>query len=209
MLKTIPQERLMLYLMIVCCFPLIFVFFHFYSRKGQIDQLKTRMNHVELQTLNRQKRQATNRLVKSHYKDADHFYIDKHLETLVFLEPEIEALQKVMNQKNFPENEQMKKRLATLTGPENQFLFSEGMVQTFSDFQETTETLVHPVEINATDLQKVLSRIEGVKIGNSVPPPQSPQLIILDFKLDRKQGQNKSEVFLLNMKILKREFVNS
>lgn len=154
----------------------------------------------------RDRKQAVNMSVRAHFRDADHFYIDKYLETLTFLEPEIEGLQKLLTNKNLADDEQIKKRLEHLTGPGNSMVFSEGVVQSSPIFQETTETLVHPVEINGADLQKVLAKIEGTQIGSFSPAAHRPQLLILDFKLDRKSVNEKNEVFLLNLKLLKREF---
>lgn len=100
-----------------------------------------------------------------------------------------------------------KKRLEFLTGTSNDLTFTEGVVQSNPIFQETTETLVHPVEIDTKDLRTILAKIEGTTIGNETPSPNRPQLIILDFKLEKKHVTDKNEVFLLNLKLLKREFL--
>ena len=41
---------------------------------------------------------------------------------------------------------------------------------------------------NIQNFQQVLSHIEGVEIGPFTPPLHNPQLIVLDFKLDKKNG---------------------
>ena len=151
-------------------------------------------------------KQAQNIAVINHYREADHFYIDKHIESLIFLEPEIESLQKIMAKNDFAEDEQVKRRLDYLN-QSNNLSFSEGAVQASPLFQEVMETQVHPVEVNGIDLQKILSRVEGVQISAFAPGPNRPQLLIVDFKLDRKKMSEKNEVFQLNMKLLKREFL--
>lgn len=207
MLQNIPFQRMLIYVMVLCLIPFLFVLLQFYAKLGSINDLEARLDRVQHLALVQEKRQANNISVINHFKDADHFYIDKHLETLIFLEPEIEALQKIVNHKNLPEDEIIKKRLELLTGGGNSLKFSEGVVQTFPQFQETAETLIHPVEINVTDLQKILTRVEGISIGAFDPPPNRPQLIVLEFKLDKKRAADKNEVFILNMKLLKREFL--
>ena len=207
MLQNIPFQRALIYAMIICLLPLLFVIFQFYSKKNSVTDLEARLEQVQHLALVQEKRQANNLTVINHFRDADHFYIDKNLETLTFLEPEVEALHKIVNHKNFPDDEAIKKRLEFLTGSGNSLKFSEGVVQTFPQFQETTETLIHPVEIDVNDLQKILTRVEGIEIGNNQPPPNRPQLIVLDFKLDKKKTNDKNEVFMLNMKLLKREFL--
>lgn len=207
MLKNIPLPRAVLYLVLLGFIPFIFVGLLFISQNNHLEELQGMIQNVQHQAFVKEKRQALNLAVRQHFKDADHFYIDKYLETLVFLEPEVEILQKIAADKNFNDDERIKKRLEFLTSQNNTLVFSEGVVQSFPLFQETNETLVHPVEVNATDIQKVLSRIEGISIGSFTPGPHRPQLIITEFKLDKKKINDKNEVFLLNLKLLKREFL--
>jgi hypothetical protein len=206
MFEKIPFQRALIYIMIACLLPAFFVGIYLFFQLKSLDQLGMKIDHVESLALQQEKRQATNLTVMNHFRDADHFYIDKYLEVLNFLEPEVEALQKITQHKNFNDDEVIKKRLEFLSGSSNALRFSEGVVQTFPQFQETAETLIHPVEVNVQDIQKILALIEGVNIGPYQPAPNRPQLIILDFKLEKKRSTDKNEVFLLNMKLLKREF---
>lgn len=203
---NIPQSRLVLYLMIAGLLPLFFVLAAVLNKINALDQLQMNLDHIEQLALAREKKQSLNMILKNSYKQADHFYIDKQLEVLNFLEPEIEILTKLINNKFFAGDETVKTRLEFLNGPSNDLLFSEGNVQNYPFFQETIGTLSHPVEVNLEDLKQILALIEGIPIGNLPLPPNRPQLIILDFKLDKKEGTQGNEVFLLNMKVLKREF---
>jgi hypothetical protein len=187
--------------------PVALVIFHFPSQKDRLDQLELSIQNVQNMAFLREKRQVVNIALQSHFREADHFYIDKYIESIPLLEPEIESLQKIVNNPNFTEDENIKKRLEFLTGPGNSLSFSEGVVQSTPNFQETTETLVHPVEVNITDVQNILSKIEGIHAGPYAPSPGRPQLIILDFKLEKKSVSEKNEIFLLNLKLLKREFL--
>lgn len=206
MLENIPRKRLLLYAMLVGLLPLIFAITQFYSQLSHLDRLETHIQLVQEKALIREKKQAINMAVIEHYKEADHFYIDKYLETLTFLEPEIESLQKLVNNKNFSFDDSIKKRLDYLSN-ENDLSFSEGVVQSYPSFQETTETLVHPVEVNVDDIQEILTRIEGHSIGPYTTPANPPQLLILDFKIDRKSLSEKNEIYNLNLKLLKREYL--
>jgi hypothetical protein len=205
-LSSIPQNRALTYIMLLCLLPILFVIIHFFSSLGDIEQLEARLNYVQSTAVLKEQKQAQNMQIWNHYKSADHFYIDKYLESLTFLEPEVDALQKIISQKNFPDDEAIKKRLEFLTGSGNQLTFSEGAVVSYPFFQETVETLVHPVEINVDDLKNILSRVDGVTIGPYTPPAGRPQLIVLDLKLEKKKTNDKSEVYQLNMKLLKREY---
>lgn len=207
MFQGIPPHRLVIYIMICGAFPLLAVLFHFFSKLEQLDNLKLHMEQVNASVFTRERQQATNMAVQSVYREAEHFYIDKHIESIPLLQPEIDSLKTIASNPNFTEDEAIKKRLEFLTGTANSLVFSEGVVQSTPHFQEVTETLVHPIEVNNEDLKNILAKIEGKELGAYAPGPGRPQLIILDFKLERKNITEKNEVFLLNLKILKREFL--
>lgn len=207
MLEKIPKGRLILYSMILGILPLFFAVGYVWQQSETIDQLHAMIESVEEKAMAYKRRQSDNMAVIEHYREADHFYIDKYLETLNFLEPETEALQKIVSHKNFPGDNNIKKRFDHLSGSANNMAFTEGVVQSYPLYQETTETLVHPIEVNVEDVKKILARIEGVSIGQYKPGPNRPQLIILDFKMDKKKHENGNEVFNLNLKLLKREYM--
>lgn len=207
MLSKVPQQRLLLYILIVGLLPVLIAFFHFFASLNQLNSLSNHIQYVSQMASHREKKQSINMAVRNNFREADHFYIDKYLENLGFLEPEVESLQKVVTNKSYPDDENIKKRLEFLTGSENDIIFTEGIVQSTPIFQETTETLVHPVEVNVNDIRAVLARIEGTQIGEEIPGPNRPQLIILDFKLEKKHLTERNDVFMLNLKLLKREFL--
>jgi len=192
--------------MLLGLLPFIIAWFALSSTLDQYTALEHQVIYIQDQAFNREQKQSTNMAVRSHFRDANHFYIDKHLEVLSFLEPEIESLKGLLNNPNFPADENVKKRLDMLTGNGNTMVFTEGVVQSTPIFQEVTETLAHPIEVNVTDIQKILCYVEGIPIGPCTPPPQRPQLLVLNFKIDRKNVSEKNQVFLLNLKLLKREF---
>jgi hypothetical protein len=207
MFNSIPQNRLVLYFMLAGLVPIIIAWISFASQMQAINELKTMEWRLQDQAFNREKKQSVNMAVRSHFRDADHFYIDKNLETLTLLEPEIESLKKMLNDPHFPEDEHIKKRLDLLVGAGNSMSFTEGVVQATPIFQEVSETLVHPVEVNVSDLRHILCLIEGLSLSTCTPPLNRPQLNVLEFKIDKKTVSEKNQVFLMNLKLLKREFL--
>lgn len=200
----------MIYATIIALVPLALVLYLLTGKQNELNNLEETLETIQYQATVKEKKQALNVAVRQHFREADHFYIDKNLETLIFLESELETLQKLSNDKSFEDDERIKRRIEFLTGTgkeSNQMIFSEGIVQSFPLFQETVETLVHPVELNATDLQKILAKIEGVSMGGFQPGPNRPQLIITDLKLDKKTISENNEVYQLNLKLLKREYL--
>lgn len=207
MFENIPKNRAFLYMMLIGIVPIFIAIIAYFTQIGGVNDMIGTLQGMQQMAVMREKKQAANMSVRNHFRDADHFYIDKNLETLTFLEPEVEGLQKLLKNKNLADDDAIKKRLEFLTGTSNNMVFSEGVVQSTPSFQETIETLVHPVEINNSDLQRILARIEGVNIGTDTASPNRPQLIVQEFKLDRKSLSDKNEVFILNIKLLKREYL--
>lgn len=207
MFSSIPQKRLLLYLLLAGLVPIAFAWLTLSSQLDSTAELENNLLRIQSQAYSLESKQATNMALRQNYRDADHFYIDKNLESMTLLEPEIESLRNMTTNPNFNDDENIKRRLETLSGPGNRLSFAEGVVQSSPVFQEVTETLIHPVEINVNDLRHILCLVEGIAIGNCTPPPNRPQLIVLDFKLDKKNVSEKNETFLLNLKLLKREFL--
>ena len=206
MFENIPKNRLITYLLILGVIPLIIVLMNFMGERRQVNETQSLIEDIRDRAFILEKRQATNIAVRENFKDSDHYYIDKQLETLKFLEPEIAGLHKLESTKNYAGDDNVKQRLEFLSGSANALEFSEGNVQSFQYVLEATDTLVHPVEVNVSDLKKILSLIEGVDIPPYTPPTDRPHLIVLDFRIDKKEINSNNEVFVLNLKLLKREY---
>lgn len=207
MKESIPTKRLIFYGLFLGILPLFFVLMNLTSQLNNLSEMDERIHTIQEQILILGQKQSVNIALMQSYKDADHFYIDKQLETIPLLESEIDALQKSIGNKNIAEDESVKKRYESLIGGENTLRFTEGVVQSSPFIQEVTETLIHPVEVDVEDLKEILAKVEGVQIGPYAPGPNRPQLIITDFKLEKKNVIDKNEVFQMNLKLLKREFL--
>jgi len=205
--KGIPQARLIVYILLLGLFPIFLVIFQLSIASSEVAALHDDIQAAIERAIIKEKRQANNKAVIDHYKNADRFYIDKHIESIELLKPEIEALEKISRQNNFIENEAVTNRLRELKN-NNKMVFAEGVVQTNPGFTETPETLVKPVEVDLSDLQNILSKIEGIDIGPYAPGPNPPQLLISEFKLEKKTAGEENEVFSLNLRLLKREFTS-
>lgn len=195
-----PIKRQIYYLVLAGLLPLLFLLFDYISNHSALMLLETRVEAARLNAVRKEEKQALNRAVKEQFGQADQLFIDKELEKLPLLNDEHGALEKLLTSKSFTGNELAEKRYAFIAGPSNKLLFNEGSVQTGEGFQETVETLAHPVEVDAKDLKELLRRLEKLR-------PGQPQLIITEFKLDKKQTPLESEAFALNLKLLKREFL--
>lgn len=204
-MKTIPPNRLIIYLLILGLLPLMTVIFYHFSEKAELNRLEKRMKKLYISLSQEKEKSSLNGKIYHYFRDTDPYYIDTNLETLVFLKNEIQNLKQITKDPSFPEMPAIKQRLNFLM-KDNQLSFSEGMIQKYPYFKETQEIMKHPVELDLNDLHELLSKIENLTIDQYQPKIKPPQLLITDFNIERKICPNKNEVFILTMKILKREY---
>ncbi len=200
------SKRPIHYLLVFGVIPTFILFYilvyHYLSEESFFMSVENQIERVHLTAELKEKKQSLNNCVRNYFCAADHYYIDQELETLTLLNQEREALEKLISSSTFTGNAAIETRYGFLTSETNRLLFNEGSMQSGEGFQETVEILSHPVEVTAEDLQEILSKIERKKEGQ-------PQLIITDFKLEKKKSGLGNEAFGLNMKLLKREFLES
>lgn len=197
---SFPLKRLIIYLFILSILPLVCIEFVFAGKKNEWEGILQQVHAVKQLSEIKARKQHFNHLARLHYGENDHFYLDSQLESLTFLKKEVSALEKLIRNPNFTGNEAAEKRFAFITGDTNRLHFAEGSVQACDKVQETVAVLSHPVEVDVQDVKEILNRIEGQRKGK-------PLLLITDFKLHKKTCPSGSEVLELNMKLLKREFV--
>ncbi len=203
-MKGIPVERLLLYFLIALLLPTVGVAVHYWSCLKKLMAVELEIGEICQRASLKQQKQWRNTRTRTYFEGADHFYIDKHLETLALLEIEREALVDLTRQEPTLPSGEISERLAFLEGKENQLAFKEGIVQRFAGVFETEEALKSPVEIDASDLVTILSRVEGIEMEGIVLPPDRPHLFVTDFRLERLDGE--MQRFKLDMKLIKREF---
>jgi hypothetical protein len=211
-MQAISNTRKIIYILISGLLPLVFVGMHFINQSSHLSNLELALSEATELAQIKNSKEHGNKQVKALFSNVDHFYIDKQIETISLLQEETAALTALQNHGFHADEEQIKKRLQFLTNGQNKISFVEGSVKTYQSFQETTESLAHPVEVTLEDLKTILSRIEGSSIGDSAlaqdpaNPISCPHLIITECKLEKKKGLTQ-EVFSLDLKVLKREYV--
>jgi hypothetical protein len=205
--KLIAQPGFQLAMIPLCLLPFLYLLFHFFTRLQELETLEEEIVRVEKKASHFQEWQQKESSFLTSLKNSDHFYIDKHLETLVFLETEAKKIEALLLEND--QDEGLKKRAQFLTQPTNHLLFAEERIRQHEPFQEAEEKQQHPVEMNEEDLKKLLSLIEGVTIWPYGPKENRPQLIITDFQLTKKELSSQENVFVINLQLLKREASSS
>lgn len=180
------------------CLPFIFLLTSFLSKLDELDEIGLAAEQLHIKEMRLKGRGQSEEAFLSKMKNADHFYIDKNIETLLFLEPEIARLE-------IQTDPAMKKRLEFLKGNGNKLLFAEEEIRKGDLFQEVEERPQHAVEMNADDLKKLLCLVEGIPIPPFSPLSDAPQLLIKKFELIKKPVSAEQEVYVVNMHLIKRE----
>lgn len=205
LLKNIPYNRLIAYLVIIALLPAVFAVMHYLSNRSHVHNLINQIEIITEMAQIKEGKQSVNKQVKATFRNADRFYIDKNLENIDLLTEEVEHLSKLTPLQKIGRADQIGKRIEFLNGTENILAFNESAVKDYGTFQETLEVLAKPVEVSLDDLKTILVRIEGVPVEGIQPPEGRPQLIITDFRIDRKPTLGENEAYLLNLKFIKRE----
>ncbi len=172
------------------------------SELSEVAQHMERVQQKEMLFEGAQKRQSAH---LSSSQPLDSSYLDKYIESLTFLEPEIKKLESLP-----PDNqgdEWVQKRLQFLKEGPNRLQFAEEHLRTADNRREMEEAQQHPVEMDEEDLKKLLCLTEGVMIWPYGPKEGRPVLIIKDFQLVKREQPSHDRVFSVNMKLIKRELI--
>jgi hypothetical protein len=196
--KLFASPFAFLAVLILAALPFFYVVLNFFSEMGELDEIAITIEQLRLKQERVKGRGQSEQSFLAKMKSADHFYIDKNLETLLFLEEEIAQMEAQTDPG-------MKKHLETLKSSANKLLFSEEEIRRGDLFQEVEEKMQHPVEMNEEDLKKLLCLIEEVPIPPYTPLPNAPQLLIKNFELSRKILLPDQEVYQIDMQLIKRE----
>jgi hypothetical protein len=195
--------------LLLCAAPVpFFIFlFHFLFGLQKLDQLEGEMERIHMKMVLMQENQRKESSLLASLKNPDLHYLDKNIETLTFLLPEIKKLEAIQSEN--PEEDQFVKRLQFLKEGGNRLLFSEEQIRSNDLFRETEEKQQQSVELNEEDLKKLLCLIEGITIWPYGPKEGRPQLIIKDFKLSKKELSSHEKIFVVSMQLIKRENLES
>ena len=169
----------------------------------RLQELEQTISVLQSQSLEVSSRQKKNDSCLAELTQADRSYLDKHLESLTLLETEMRRLQAVMQHQK--ESTHLARRLEFLKSGENRICLVEEKRRSDNKLQEIEEKLQHPVEMNEEDLKKLLVLIEGVSINPYSPIQGRPQLIFRDFDLTKQMAPSEEEVYVIDLKLIKRE----
>jgi hypothetical protein len=203
-MKTLKLSNAALWsILAVAPIPFFFFLMNFIFGIQKMNELEQEMERIHSRSVLSQEILRKESSLLNSLKNPDHHYLDKHIETLTFLLPEVKKLEAISVEN--PHDEQIIKRLQFLKEGGNALVFSEEQIRNNDIFREIEEKQQHPIEINEEDLKKLLCLIEGITIWPYGPKEGRPQLIIKDFKLSKKEISPQEKVFIISMQLIKRE----
>jgi len=203
--ESIPIQRLLFYLLVIGFLPIFFTLSSIYIKKTERQDLLNSLDASITQKSLQNTSEVYNTATRKHFANTDPFYISKELETLHLLEQEKQELEKAARSSFIQQEKSLQKRQSFLSGTSNMLTFSSGKEQSFSNCKEILYTQQQPVEVNVQDIQKILSLVEGKKVGPFLPKETRPHLLLSQFSLKKNEGFL-NEVFSLHMQIIQREY---
>ncbi len=204
MSESITPNRMILYIAILFLLPIFYAIYSTRASQTRVDRLISRIDNTQQTAYLHEKKLAPNRAILATYRDADRSYLDKYVESISLLQAETTMLQQALNNPVVAPDPFLISRMEAIK--KNTIQFSEGTAEPYPFFKETPETLARPVEVDLSDIRKILSEVEGITIGSDEPGPHRPQLIITDYKLERKTTPRQGQLYSLTLKLIKREY---
>ncbi len=151
-------------------------------------------------------RKAKKERFLSRYANSDPYFLDQKIESLLFLQNERQQIECLLRHPALPHKQSLQERHSFLSDSSNRLVFAEENIQTSGRMKETDEKLRRSVQVDEKDLQQLLALIEDIPVGPYLPLNGSPQLIIQDFRIKKIKTPLESEIFEIEMDLLKREF---
>lgn len=128
----------------------------------------------------------------------------EEIETYPLLSQEKEQIEATLRHPAFPKHAAFKDRLKWIEN--NHLSFFEKDLRNVGNIKETVEVQKQPVQMSESDLQRLLSLLENVKVGGFSPSLDSPQILITDLQIRRQKSPLQTGMFEVEMQLLKREF---
>ena len=140
------------------------------------------------------------------YSSANPYFLDEHVESFVFLKNEISDLDKLLRHPAVSEKRVLSSRLDFLKNGGNKLEFMEESIRSNGKIKETDEKQKHPTQMNGEDIKELLATLENQPVENYPISENRPQIVITDFRLEKRKTPFSQEVFEVDMQFLKREF---
>lgn len=187
-------------------FPTLLILIYLFFQSLELFELEENFNHsLEKGRSALQKKRSQDRFIER-YNHADPYFLDQQIESLPLLQNECSEIRSLIKHPAIARRDFLEERLEFLLGRENRIRFNEQNIRTSQNIKETEEKQRYPVQVDEEDLKRILCLVEDISIESYHPAENQPQLLIQNFRLHRQTTSLATEVFTLDMTLLKREF---
>lgn len=189
-----------LFIWLLALLPCLATLFYFSVRIQQCSDWQEKCQQLCKQTRPLYKEHATETRWLQRYGSASPYFLNQTVETLQLLAPEIAWLHATANHPALMERPLLQERLSFLCGSDNQITFAAEASRSTPHWKESEERLFHPVQISEADLWSLLQLLDS---------PNAPQLILLDFRLQKMDFPFHNQGFECDFRLLKRDSSSS
>lgn len=204
--KTLFSKiRPLFFYFILCLLPLSAIGY-VYIRHSHLQALEDRLFATSKKGVLALERKFRKERFIDHYSKISPSIWEEQIQSLVFLKPERDQIAALLQHPALIKSRILQERFSFLTTAPNRFVFQEKAFRSSSQMKETEEQLRHPVQMNTADLHQVLCYIENIPISSFLPPLETPQMFLLDFKMKKIQTPLHSEAYEVDMELLKRKW---
>lgn len=198
--EAIPPSRIILYVILGSLLPVVAAIVWTQSTISTAEENQYLLYSLGERIQKKAATQERNRAIIQRFHGKDSLFLHHHIESLRPLSKEIAFLQEKVQKLVLPEDGLYEKRLTALTSGENNFSFTEASTEVGANYKETVENQTKPVDLDESDLQTVLTLLEGTEENS-----EKPHLIISEAHIERKKGLVK-EAWNFVVKIIRREY---
>lgn len=177
---------------------------HFFLQLRDLKEVNGRIQSLQRNALHKEAQLKKDEKVLEQIKHANHNYLQKTLESMVFLGSERQKWQAFSQQ--MEPGHPMKEKVSFLYQGNNKLQFVQTDLRKSKFFQETEENQTQPVEMSEEDLKELLCFIEGAQIHPHHPKEDAPQMILKTFELEKHTFLSEADkTFNVKMQLIKRE----
>lgn len=196
------QFALQVFLSFVCPVTLLSSFYFVFSQNQRF--IEERIAKLEKKTSVLAKIHRNREEYLQKYAGADPDFLSKYVEPVSFLSSDVKMLSEIQNSASTSQYKPLQDRLLFLQGDKNRLRFKEIAKRENGSFYEKQLAIIHPVEVDALDIGKLLSLIEGVEIGEFPRAYQRPDLQIQKIHLIKKENCEERELYTLDLELTQR-----
>ena len=204
--KMIFSKKRMFLFYLVISLPVFFGLVFALKKYGEISSLEERFSIACKKGKTAIERKQKKEEFIQKYSGANPYFLDEKIESMVFLQSEIRELENLIHHPAISDKRAFFSRLDFLKNGANSLSFIEESIRSNSHIKETEEKQRHIVEMNGEDVKILLSKLENLPIEGFESTSNRPQIVITDFRLEKRKSSVKTENYEIDMQFLKREF---